>query len=305
MKMLEKLDQVDWDSLSGTYGSAVGVPQLIRELLSEDETEWEHAYYDLDSLIWHQGTVYEATAFVIPFLVELLEYEFVINRDWILMGLVPLANGHSYFDVHYHLDPVWADKYLAEQGTNIENQLQKELSYVKNARAAVLEHSDIYLRLLDHEKSELVVASVTLLSELVELSEDLFPRFKQLYVEDSRLRVRNSVLHGIRKLNISPQAKSDFFEPIFDQEEDLLLKSAAALGAFEAQQSNYRSDIFDYLFDFCRFLEQETEYGHLDSDPWGGPSINIRQVIEACLLISSTTNIEEIKRVALGMEKNR
>ena len=138
---------------------------------------------------------------------------------------------------------------------------------------------------------------------MVELSAELFPRFKQLYGKDSRLWTRNSILHGVRKLKISSKTKNEFFMPIFEQEHEHLLKGAAALGAFEAQQSNYRSEIFDYLVNYCQFLEQEAKWNCLDSDPWGGPSICIFQLVDACLLLSSSSNIEEVRHLALVLEK--
>lgn len=70
--MLEDLDGVDWASLEHAYGEAADVPDLLRALLSTDSEVREEAVYELFGNIWHQGTVYPASAAAVPFLYELL-----------------------------------------------------------------------------------------------------------------------------------------------------------------------------------------------------------------------------------------
>lgn len=70
--MLEGLDAVDWSSLSHAHGPATDVPQLLRSLLSKDTDVRLEACAELHERIWHQGTVYSASAAVVPFLFELL-----------------------------------------------------------------------------------------------------------------------------------------------------------------------------------------------------------------------------------------
>jgi hypothetical protein len=72
--MLEGLDSIDWLSLTHAHGPATDVPDLIRSLLSEDAEVWMRACADLHETIWHQGTVFPASAAAIPFLFELLTH---------------------------------------------------------------------------------------------------------------------------------------------------------------------------------------------------------------------------------------
>ncbi|HVX61640.1 MAG TPA: hypothetical protein VHC19_13590 [Pirellulales bacterium] len=77
--MLEGLDVIDWSSLSHAHGPATDVPRLLRSLLSNDTDVRLEACDELHERIWHQGTVYSASAAVVPFLFELLNRP--VNRD--------------------------------------------------------------------------------------------------------------------------------------------------------------------------------------------------------------------------------
>ena len=70
--MLEGLDTIDWASLTHAHGPATDVPELLRSLVSEDAERWMQACAELHETIWYQGTVFPASAAVIPFLFELL-----------------------------------------------------------------------------------------------------------------------------------------------------------------------------------------------------------------------------------------
>src|SRR5712664_1324596 len=94
--MLEKLDSVPWATLDYPYiGSAIGVPGLLRALTSFDEEVRAEAIHELYGTIWHQDTICEATAYAVPFLIELLEYKQVPDKDEILALLATLVEGQS------------------------------------------------------------------------------------------------------------------------------------------------------------------------------------------------------------------
>ncbi len=67
--MLEGLDDVPWDQLQHAYGAASDVPGILRDIARGDAEAVDALYGN----VWHQGTVYEATAPTVPFLVQLLE----------------------------------------------------------------------------------------------------------------------------------------------------------------------------------------------------------------------------------------
>jgi hypothetical protein len=66
--MFEGMDLVPWHKLKHAYGTADDVPGLIRALASSSTETRKEAYLEFHGNIWHQGTMYEATPYAVPFL---------------------------------------------------------------------------------------------------------------------------------------------------------------------------------------------------------------------------------------------
>ncbi|MFB9442918.1 hypothetical protein Dvina_15750 [Dactylosporangium vinaceum] len=147
--MLRELDAVAWPDLTHAYGEADDVPDLLRRL-ADGEPEALHALY---GNIWHQGTVYEATAFAVPFLIELLDAP-AADVAGILRLLAAIAGGSSYMDVHQRYLPA------SQQGSDeLAAQIAQELAWVAAARAAVSAGRPAYARLLSASPAEDVRAA--------------------------------------------------------------------------------------------------------------------------------------------------
>ncbi|BCJ76807.1 hypothetical protein CS0771_63510 [Catellatospora sp. IY07-71] len=69
--MLEGLDEIDWTALEHAYGDAGDVPQLLHGVASDDPDTFAEAHFELCSSIFHQGTVYSASAPAVRFLIGL------------------------------------------------------------------------------------------------------------------------------------------------------------------------------------------------------------------------------------------
>ena len=69
---LEGVEKVDWASHHGAYGSAAQVPDLLKAVAKGDTAPWQ----DLWGIVCHQGTVYDVSPVVVPYLVE-----FVTNEE--------------------------------------------------------------------------------------------------------------------------------------------------------------------------------------------------------------------------------
>src|SRR5687767_5066378 len=69
--MLDKLDSIEWARLQHAYGAAVDVPQLLRDLLVASKRE--AAIDTLWGNVFHQGSVWQVSAKVVPFLLEILD----------------------------------------------------------------------------------------------------------------------------------------------------------------------------------------------------------------------------------------
>jgi hypothetical protein len=136
--MLENLDAVDWASLTHAFGDATDVPGLLRSLLSSDSQVREETMGELFGNIWHQGTVYPATAAAVPFLYELLNAPEVQDKADIALLLACIADGSGYLEVHAVGDfgePTWR-KMLGEEGKSLEDEVAREAAETALVRRA-------------------------------------------------------------------------------------------------------------------------------------------------------------------------
>ncbi|MEZ6089128.1 MAG: hypothetical protein R3C05_14090 [Pirellulaceae bacterium] len=99
---MQGLDDVPWHTLQHAYGTAEDVPRLIRQLQIADPShaQEESALWQLFGNIYHQGTVYEATSYAVPFLIQLLEDPSTQDPVGILGLLAAIAKGSSYLATH-------------------------------------------------------------------------------------------------------------------------------------------------------------------------------------------------------------
>jgi hypothetical protein len=157
MGSLSRLDQIDWAKYQHAFGPADDVPAFLRGLIASDaEQRWE-ALYHLMETVWHQGTVYEATSHVVPFLVQMLQSPQTPDPALVAFLLASIADGHSYLEVHAKpgsvMEVTWR-QILRDKGQNLEEQLALELGWVEDVRRAVGPHIPLLYEFLGHEESE-------------------------------------------------------------------------------------------------------------------------------------------------------
>ena len=66
--MFAGLDDIDWHQLEHAYGPADDVPGWLRSLASQENES--NALTHLSLSLCHQGTVYSASAFAVPYLIQ-------------------------------------------------------------------------------------------------------------------------------------------------------------------------------------------------------------------------------------------
>jgi len=155
--ILEQLDDIPWASLTHAYGAASDVPELLLDLMSDDGNTRDEAQYELFGNIWHQGTIYEATIYAVPFLRELLIMPDLRERDMVLLLFASIAEGRGYFEVHasdFSGEAVWR-KILAEQGTSLEAKLEQERNIVTAVRHEVAQGLHLLIPALQAEEAEI------------------------------------------------------------------------------------------------------------------------------------------------------
>lgn len=208
--MLENLDKIEWAKLGHAYGSADDVPDLLRNLASPDKVARDATYYTLYGNIYHQGTIYEATAYAVPFLIELLQEPSVEDKDQLLLFLNHVMEGTSYNDVHQHLG-IFADE---RNNPEFQAEMQIELYWVKQSFIAVQEGLQVYLRLLDHSLAAVRAASATLLGKFMNDANLSVPKLYACLTQEKETQVQESLIRSLARLASYDSEPIQFIEKL-------------------------------------------------------------------------------------------
>lgn len=93
MNWKEEFHKIDWESLEA-YGSTDEILKLIAKLFTTDNQQDQYSYLNsLSDLIYHQGTIYEATGYVIQFFILMLKSDTVKVKKEIFFTIVAIYNG--------------------------------------------------------------------------------------------------------------------------------------------------------------------------------------------------------------------
>jgi hypothetical protein len=152
--MLEELDRIDWSTVNHAYGPATDIPAMLRTLATGDKEQRKRALWELHGNIWHQGTIYEATAPAVPFLLELVKNRHAELVE-ILCLLALIADGQSYMAVHMEL--------LREKRPEDEQQMLREIEWVAAAKKAVAQGWPLYMELMSDDDQKTRDISIFLL----------------------------------------------------------------------------------------------------------------------------------------------
>jgi len=82
---------IDWTSLEHAYGNARDVPEMMRNLASENPAERDLGMDGLWDAVHHQGDVYDSTVAVIPFLIRAAQTQGFPSRVGVLEVLASIA----------------------------------------------------------------------------------------------------------------------------------------------------------------------------------------------------------------------
>ena len=193
--MLEQLDSINWSSLQHAYGSAKDVPGNIRALCAIDADARSNALGDLFGTVWHQGTIYSASPYVVPFLVELLNANEISEKESIAVLLASIASGTGYHQVHGAL----AIKH-AKSPSDIESAIQHESKIVQEARSAASPHIPLLLPYLRHPEPsvrEIVARAVALYPEHFGISAVALKEAQDVETDEDAAREIQAALHQI------------------------------------------------------------------------------------------------------------
>jgi hypothetical protein len=138
---LRDIDTVDWAALSHAHGPASDVPSLLRALLSEDEDHREFACDLLHETVWHQGTIYQASSHIVPFLIQMLRVPELPAKMEVLALLGSIASGGPGILA----DSDWARESYTKHGRDFEAAVAEWAEYAQQAHEAVCTGLDTYV----------------------------------------------------------------------------------------------------------------------------------------------------------------
>ena len=135
------LDRVDWSALNHAHGAATDVPDLLEGLCSADPIVRSEACSELFETVWHQGTIYPASAEILPFLFQIvahrstfsageLDGQYIPPSDEMAVGLIcSVATGETWLRHAFGIDgeeKVIARLEVLGRSPAVESELERE-----------------------------------------------------------------------------------------------------------------------------------------------------------------------------------
>lgn len=173
--VLEGINDINWPELTHAYGSAADVPAMLRAALSENKAHREVAYDIILSSIEHQGTVFQATPYAIPFLIKMLLHEQTPEREYVVVALSQIASA--------------CEGVIA--GT-IEDETQKQI--YKEIRKGL----SSYIPFLEHPNPYVRYAIVDLLCCLLEDRDQILPILNHHFQKEPSEKVREKITRNLK-----------------------------------------------------------------------------------------------------------
>lgn len=158
-ELLQKVAKFDWGKVEHAYGPAVDVPDLFCALAEGEKKARDEAWYTLYGNLWHQGTIYAATAQAVPYFIELLPLLPPEEQVHLLVYFARLYNGQGYWTVHQSLRTL-------PQPADMLDQIQREQEVIAATREVIAQGAPIYTRMLDSKQHGPRVAAAYLLGLL-------------------------------------------------------------------------------------------------------------------------------------------
>ena len=248
--MLDGLDAIDWASVTHAYGPADDVPDMIRAMTSDDAEIRQQAFYQAYGNIWHQGTVYAATAPAVPFLLELAAAPTLPDRHRVLELLFHLAHGSSYLDVHQHLSVV--GETLKEQ-RDFGDDLAEELKWVQAATAAVAAGKDVYLTLLSDDVPAVRRHAARMLTCCPDHRSEIVPALIRTLDFDDDAGARATALSAVAALAANDEEA--LIQRALTDDTPLVRLAAALSSAFYLSESP-GPEVIDTLVEFLDQADQ-------------------------------------------------
>jgi hypothetical protein len=212
----------------------------------------------LYSNVWHQGTVYEASAYIVPFLLHMLTDDGPPAKSDLLHFLSALAEGNSHLAVHVRPDDDQAkwQQTLAEQGRDFETDLQKELAEVDAVNYAVGEGVPIYLDLLEHEDAEVRRLSLYTLARLRGQTAEIVAHLQNLLPTVQDAEMRAAIVCALHDLMGDGTEARQFFADLVQRHENEKITFLAAVALVKRAREQTPESVVMILLNALQELGQ-------------------------------------------------
>lgn len=201
--MLEGLDAIPWSTMHHALGQADDIPVLLRMTLSDTEETRDEAFEILHQTVWHQGTVYEASVHVVPFLWEMIRSPEMPDKDSVVFLLASLADGHSYLREHAffskHSEREFRE-HLAEKGLELETEMAKEERWVAETREAVRQELHLLYPLMQRGDSDMRWCVAQALAHFPEHAQETLPLLQEALASEADEHTVREIERAIGKL---------------------------------------------------------------------------------------------------------
>ena len=203
---LAGLSEVDWSAVEHAHGPADDVPALLRAAMSEDPNDRDFAWELLFETVWHQGTVYPASATVVPFLYRLLEADGELDRSSAALLLASIADGQSYLACHATTPESKAihERMATENGSTLAADLARELADVEAARRAVGTRLDLLYPFLRDPEPHIRGSVAVALGHYPEVAAQRLPELQAALRDEPEEFVRAALQNVIEHAGRGP-----------------------------------------------------------------------------------------------------
>jgi HEAT repeat protein len=202
--MLDDLDAVPWQALRHAFGEASDVPRLVRALALPDRDERPAALKALFGCLVHQGSVGEVTLRAVPFLFELLAEPSTPERNWLAFLLASIGDGKGYLRAHTSLDEQSWRKILAERGTTLEAELQREDEIVRGVQREVGRGVHLLLPYLSDGQSEIRAAVARAVGRQSGRAAELIPMLEAAEAVETATDAKDAIRLSLARLRAAP-----------------------------------------------------------------------------------------------------
>ena len=200
--MLEGLDEINWSQLHHAYGEASDVPILIHQLLSSDKVVVDKAIYELFGNIWHQGTIYEASSYAVPFLYKLLKLSETPNKLMVAFLLASLATGKCHLhDELNEKDAMQWQKVYEKHGTTLEAEIVEQRKHEQNVRRAIEKDFSLLYPYLFCEESEIRNETAKAFGEYPQFKSETLPLLEKALASENDEYTKESIENSIKILS--------------------------------------------------------------------------------------------------------